>query len=129
MAAYSSQHLGYHLYNQQPRPSGSSGASNQLFISDNIRRELQQKFEDLWRQAITMRVPQWSHMEVRIEAFRFNFEAALDTIDDWSRLRHPNVITVKEAFTTGDFGDWSLVFVSDYHPKAQSPYQIHLASR
>ncbi|KAG8993825.1 hypothetical protein FRB94_010359 [Tulasnella sp. JGI-2019a] len=48
MAAYSSQHLGYHLYNQQLRSSGSSGASNQLFISDNIRQELQQKFENLW---------------------------------------------------------------------------------
>ncbi|KAG9005663.1 PAB-dependent poly(A)-specific ribonuclease subunit 3 [Tulasnella sp. JGI-2019a] len=169
MAAYSSQHLGYHLYNQQPRPSGSSGASNELFISDNIRQELQQKSEDLWsaQSASDPGLPSEVHdyhslsllktpgdqnarstvgsygsvvyravnkndgkvyVLRRIEAFRLNFEAALGTIDDWSRLRHPNIITVKEAFTTRDFGDSSLVFVSDYHPRAQSLYQMHLAS-
>lgn len=39
------------------------------------------------------------------KGFRLNFEAALSTVDQWTRIAHPNIVAVKEAFTTRDFGD------------------------
>lgn len=43
---------------------------------------------------------------IKISAgFRLNFEGALSPVDQWTRILHPNIIAVKEAFTTKDFGD------------------------
>ncbi|KAJ3300231.1 PAB-dependent poly(A)-specific ribonuclease subunit 3 [Borealophlyctis nickersoniae] len=52
----------------------------------------------------------------RLEGFRLNNEAAITSIEGWRRIRHANVVSVREAFTTKAFGDHSLVFVYDYHP-------------
>ncbi|KAG8874967.1 PAB-dependent poly(A)-specific ribonuclease subunit 3 [Tulasnella sp. 331] len=169
MAAFSSQPLDYHLYNQQPKPSSSSTTSSQLFISDALRQELQLRAEDLWSSqsssetGLPVEVHNYHSLSLlktpgdqtarstvgsygsvvykavnkndgnvyvlrRIEGFRLNFEATLSTVDQWTRILHPNLITVKEAFTTRDFGDSSLIFVFEYHPRAQSLYQTQLAS-
>ncbi|KAJ3170528.1 PAB-dependent poly(A)-specific ribonuclease subunit 3 [Geranomyces variabilis] len=52
----------------------------------------------------------------RIEGFRLTNEAAMSSIEGWRRIRHSNIVSVREAFTTKAFGDNSLVFVYDYHP-------------
>ncbi|KXS11673.1 hypothetical protein M427DRAFT_102239, partial [Gonapodya prolifera JEL478] len=54
----------------------------------------------------------------RVEGFRLMNEMAMSTIDPWRRLRHVNIVSVREAFTTKAFGDYSLAFVYDYHPLA-----------
>ncbi|KAF7793555.1 hypothetical protein EIP86_004669 [Pleurotus ostreatoroseus] len=59
----------------------------------------------------------------RIENFRLNTQSAFGSIETWSRIKHPNLITVKEAFTTRAFND-SLVF--DYYPNSQTLYDLHL---
>lgn len=41
-------------------------------------------------------------------------------IDNWKKLSHANLVTVKHVFTTKDFGDISLVFVYEYFPGAQT---------
>ncbi|KZT05203.1 uncharacterized protein LAESUDRAFT_727140 [Laetiporus sulphureus 93-53] len=62
----------------------------------------------------------------RIENFRLMQQAAFSGIEAWSRLRHPNVVSIREGFTTRAFGDSSLVVVYDYHPNAQTLYDAHI---
>ncbi|KAI8914902.1 hypothetical protein DFJ77DRAFT_463882 [Powellomyces hirtus] len=52
----------------------------------------------------------------RVEGFRLTNESAMSSIEGWRRIRHSNIVSVREAFTTKAFGDNSLVFVYDYHP-------------
>ncbi|KAI8621102.1 hypothetical protein BC830DRAFT_1095808 [Chytriomyces sp. MP71] len=54
----------------------------------------------------------------RIEGFRLISDTAISSVEPWRRLKHPSVVSVREAFTTKAFGDNSLVFVYDYHPLA-----------
>ncbi|KAL8291391.1 hypothetical protein RQP46_002369 [Phenoliferia psychrophenolica] len=63
----------------------------------------------------------------RIEGFRLQHEAAISVVDKWTRVRHPGLVAVREAFTTRAFGDHSLVVVFDFHPLAQTLYEAHLS--
>ncbi|KAJ3552928.1 hypothetical protein NM688_g3893 [Phlebia brevispora] len=62
----------------------------------------------------------------RIENFRLNSQSAFSSIETWSQIKHPNLISVKEAFTTRAFNDNSLVVVFDYHPNSQTVYEAHI---
>lgn len=52
---------------------------------------------------------------------------AMSAIEGWRRIKHPNIIGLKEAFTTKAFGDHSLVFVYDYHPLSETLYSRYLS--
>ncbi|KAK9701551.1 PAB-dependent poly(A)-specific ribonuclease subunit 3 [Basidiobolus ranarum] len=68
----------------------------------------------------------------RIEDFRLTNEAAMSTIENWRKISHPNIVSVREAFTTRAFGDYSLVLVYDYHPCSSTlaeKYLNHPTSR
>lgn len=41
----------------------------------------------------------------RIEGFRLSHEQAIAAVEKWSRVRHPGLVGVREAFTTRNFGD------------------------
>jgi PAB-dependent poly(A)-specific ribonuclease subunit 3 len=41
----------------------------------------------------------------RLENFRLNHEAAISLVERWRRIRHPSIVSVREAFTTRAFGD------------------------
>lgn len=41
----------------------------------------------------------------RVEGIRLSSEHGIATIDRWSRVKHPNLVGVKEAFTSRAFGD------------------------
>ncbi|PIL25916.1 hypothetical protein GSI_11669 [Ganoderma sinense ZZ0214-1] len=62
----------------------------------------------------------------RVENFRLMNQSAFGAIEAWSRLRHPNIVSVHEAFTTRAFNDSSLVVVYDDHPNAQTLYEAHI---
>ncbi|KAI9000236.1 kinase-like domain-containing protein [Gaertneriomyces semiglobifer] len=64
----------------------------------------------------------------RIEGFRLANESAISAIEDWRRLRHSSIVSVREAFTTKAFGDHSLVFVYDYHPLSSTLYTRYFAA-
>ncbi|KAI6015704.1 kinase-like domain-containing protein, partial [Pisolithus marmoratus] len=64
----------------------------------------------------------------RIENFRLTHHAALGMIESWSRIRHPNIVRVREAFTTRAFNDNSLVVCYDYHPNSQSLMELYFRS-
>ena len=41
----------------------------------------------------------------RIEGYRLNSQSAFGNIEAWARIRHPSLVSVKEAFTTRAFND------------------------
>jgi len=62
----------------------------------------------------------------RIENYRLMHQAAFAAIETWSRIRQPNIVSVREAFTTRAFNDNSLVVAHDYHSNAQTLHEAHL---
>lgn len=87
----------------------------------------------------------------RIEGFKLVKEAAFSVLDKWRRIRHPNIVSVREAFTTRLFGDacelavdssffsnipslttsfylpLAVVFAYDFHPESKTLYESHLS--
>ncbi|THH07581.1 hypothetical protein EW145_g3287 [Phellinidium pouzarii] len=61
----------------------------------------------------------------RIENFRLMNEQAFGALDKWTKIRHPNIVSVREAFTSRAFGDNSLVVAYDFHPNGQSLADAH----
>ncbi|GAA97963.1 hypothetical protein E5Q_04643 [Mixia osmundae IAM 14324] len=62
----------------------------------------------------------------RVENFRLPHEAALTVVEKWRRIAHPNIVGIREAYTTHGFGDSSLIFVYDFHPLASTLHDHHL---
>ncbi|KAJ8690277.1 PAB-dependent poly(A)-specific ribonuclease subunit 3 [Pleurotus ostreatus] len=62
----------------------------------------------------------------RIENYRMTQQSAFAPIEAWSKIRHPNIVSVCEAFTTRAFNDNSLVVAYTYHPNAQTLFDVHL---
>lgn len=56
----------------------------------------------------------------RIEGIVLSNEAAMSSVDTWRRIHHPNIVQLKEAFTTKAFNDNSVVFVYAFHPRAET---------
>ncbi|KAG8838996.1 PAB-dependent poly(A)-specific ribonuclease subunit 3 [Serendipita sp. 400] len=65
----------------------------------------------------------------RLENFRLTHESALASIEPWRQFYHPNIVSIREAFTTRAFNDSSLVLVYDYHPLSATLYDKYLKSR
>ncbi|KAI0830183.1 kinase-like domain-containing protein [Trametes gibbosa] len=65
----------------------------------------------------------------RVENFRLTQQTAFSGIEAWSRIRHPNIVSVHEAFTTRAFNDSSLVVVYEDHPNAQTLYDAHIKAK
>ncbi|EPQ30932.1 uncharacterized protein PFL1_01830 [Pseudozyma flocculosa PF-1] len=65
----------------------------------------------------------------RLEGFRLQHEAAISLVEKWRRIRHPSIVSVREAFTTRAFGDQSIVFVYDYHPLSTTLYSEHMTAK
>jgi len=65
----------------------------------------------------------------RVENFRITSPSAFGAIEKWARIRHPNIVTVREAFSTRAFGGDSLVVVYDYHPNSRTLYEAHVKTK
>ncbi|WRT64611.1 uncharacterized protein IL334_001544 [Kwoniella shivajii] len=63
----------------------------------------------------------------RIEGYKLVNEAAFGAVDTWRRMRHPNIVGLREAFTTKTFNDNSLILVYDYHPLSTTIWDEHLS--
>ncbi|OAD08015.1 hypothetical protein MUCCIDRAFT_134844, partial [Mucor lusitanicus CBS 277.49] len=64
---------------------------------------------------------------VRIEGFRLVNEQAMSIVKQWRKIKHANIVSIREAFTTRAFGDSSLVFVYDYHPCSITLYEAYFS--
>jgi PAB-dependent poly(A)-specific ribonuclease subunit 3 len=76
------------------------------------------------------------------EDYRLTQQSAFAPIEVWSQIQHPNIIAVREAFTTRSFGDnckelslaklfshigtLALVVVYAYYPNAETLYDAHI---
>ncbi|KAG8835927.1 PAB-dependent poly(A)-specific ribonuclease subunit 3 [Serendipita sp. 399] len=81
----------------------------------------------------------------RLENFRLTHESAFASIEPWKQFRHPNIVSVREAFTTRAFNDScmefnlsnrniidqsaALVLVYEYHSLSVTLYEKYLKSR
>ncbi|KAG7087447.1 hypothetical protein E1B28_013413 [Marasmius oreades] len=63
---------------------------------------------------------------LRVENFRLMQQAAFNSIEAWSKIRHPNIVSVHEAFTTRSFNDNSLVVAYSYYAQAETLYDAHM---
>jgi len=64
----------------------------------------------------------------RVEGYRLANEMAMKSIENWRRINHSNIVSLKEAFTTKAFGDHSLIFVYDYYPLSVTLESKYLTS-
>ncbi|KAF8346742.1 hypothetical protein F5887DRAFT_960811 [Amanita rubescens] len=68
----------------------------------------------------------------RVENFRLTQQTALSafaSIETWSKIRHPNIVSVHEAFTTRAFNDSSLVVCYTHHSNARTLFDVHLKAK
>jgi PAB-dependent poly(A)-specific ribonuclease subunit 3 len=61
----------------------------------------------------------------RVEGFRLTSEAAIHTVQKWKQVRSAGLVVVHEAFTTREFGDSSLILITDYHPNSKTLLEKH----
>ncbi|KAL8869954.1 MAG: hypothetical protein Q9174_003888 [Haloplaca sp. 1 TL-2023] len=112
------QQLQHHLYAALP-PHRELGQPNQrtakdFFISEDLRQTLQRKSE-----ASLMTIPSYRVNDTSSEHAIRNIQS------NWKRVRNANVVSVHLAFTNSGFGDSSLIFVTDFHPMAETLAQKH----
>jgi len=60
--------------------------------------------------------------------YRLTNEKAIRAVQNWKRVNNSNVVAVHDAFTSRNFGDSSLVFVTDYHPVSRTLAEHHFGS-
>ncbi|XP_050312356.1 PAN2-PAN3 deadenylation complex subunit pan3 isoform X2 [Anthonomus grandis grandis] len=56
----------------------------------------------------------------RIHGFRLQNAKFMTMVETWKKLNHPNIVQLKEVFTTKAFGDNSMVFVYSYYPGSET---------
>lgn len=66
----------------------------------------------------------------RLQGYRLTNDIATENAvrsvqQNWKRVRNGNVVSVFLAFTNSGFGDSSLIFVTDFHPMAETLAQKH----
>ena len=66
--------------------------------------------------------------DMSLIGYRLTNEKAIRAVQNWRRINSSNVVIVHDAFTSRNFGDSSLVFVTDYHPLARTLAEHHFGS-
>ncbi len=66
--------------------------------------------------------------DVLLLGYRLTNEKAILAVQKWRRVNSSNVVAVHDAFTSRNFGDSSLVFVTDYHPMSRTLAEHHFSS-
>ncbi|KAJ7584932.1 hypothetical protein C8J56DRAFT_949413 [Mycena floridula] len=62
----------------------------------------------------------------RVENYRLLHHSAFHAIESWSKIQHPNIVSIREAFTTKAFNDSSLVVSYAYHAGAKTLLDAHI---
>ncbi|KAI9825533.1 MAG: hypothetical protein M1819_000525 [Sarea resinae] len=64
----------------------------------------------------------------RLEGYRLTNEKAIRSAQSWKRVSNGSIVTLHDAFTSRQFGDSSLIFVTDYHPLSKTLAEHHFPS-
>ncbi|KAF7300252.1 PAN2-PAN3 deadenylation complex subunit PAN3 [Mycena kentingensis (nom. inval.)] len=95
---------------------------------DNLTAD-RHKFQNNWNSTVYRAINSKDGLTYclrRVENFRMTNQSAFGSVETWSKLRHPNIVALHEAFTTHAFGDSSLVVAYTYHPKARTLHETYL---
>lgn len=65
----------------------------------------------------------------RLEGFRLTNEKAIQAARQWKQIDNGAIVNIHEAFTTREFGDSSLIVVTDYHPNSKTLAEMHLQTQ
>ena len=49
-------------------------------------------------------------------------------VEQWKKLSHSNLVSLRQVFTTKSFGDHSMVFVYDLYPAAETLMSKHFSA-
>lgn len=61
------------------------------------------------------------------QASQANTKTLMGTIETWKKINHPNIVSMKQVFTTKAFGDNSLIFVYNYFEGAENLMNLYFA--
>ncbi|KAI7904141.1 uncharacterized protein BX663DRAFT_504092 [Cokeromyces recurvatus] len=80
-----------------------------------------------WLYKCTCRTDGKQYTMIRIEGFRLVNEQAMTVVKRWKKVKHANIVSIHEAFTTRAFNDSSLVFIFDYYPCSITLYEAYFS--
>ena len=63
----------------------------------------------------------------RIHGFRLVNTKCMVLVDQWKKLQHANLVSLRQVFTTKSFNDHSMVFVYDFYPGAETLFSRHFS--
>ncbi len=61
----------------------------------------------------------------RIHGYRLVNTKCMNIVEQWKKLSHSNLVSLRQVFTTKSFGDHSMVFVYDLYPAAETLMSKH----
>ena len=64
----------------------------------------------------------------RIHGYRLVNTKCMNIVDQWKKLSHANLVTLRQVFTTKSFADHSMVFVYDLYAGAETLMSKHFNS-
>ena len=64
----------------------------------------------------------------RIHNYRLVNTKCMSFVDQWRKLKHCNLVALRQVFTTKSFNDHSMVFVYDFYPGAETLMTKHFNS-
>lgn len=64
----------------------------------------------------------------RIHGYRLVNTKCMGLVDQWKKMAHSNLVTLRQVFTSKSFGDHSMVFVYDFHPGSETLMSRHFSN-
>ncbi|PQE27023.1 PAB-dependent poly(A)-specific ribonuclease subunit PAN3 protein [Rutstroemia sp. NJR-2017a BBW] len=64
----------------------------------------------------------------RLEGYRLTNDKAIRAVKEWRTVNSAGVVSFIDAFTTRQFGDSSLIIVTNYHPLSKTLYEHHFSN-
>jgi len=65
----------------------------------------------------------------RIHGYRLVNTKCMGLVEQWKKMAHSNLVTLRQVFTSKSFGDHSMIFVYDYYPGAETLMSRHFNSQ
>eukprot|EP00092_Neocalanus_flemingeri_P018699 GFUD01020252.1.p1 GENE.GFUD01020252.1~~GFUD01020252.1.p1 ORF type:complete len:676 (-),score=192.43 GFUD01020252.1:658-2685(-) len=64
----------------------------------------------------------------RIHGYRLVNTKCMGLVDQWKKMAHSNLVTLRQVFTSKSFGDHSMVFVYDFYPGSETLMSRHFSN-
>jgi len=61
----------------------------------------------------------------RVQNFRLTNSKCMVLVEQWKKLQHTNLVSLRQVFTSKAFGDQSMLFIYDFYPGAETLMAKH----